>query len=157
SCAASSPQGPGEEDRPGSRLPHPPSYILPKTGWPGQEQSDAGGGNRGREQPAVVCEAHRALYNSDASRGQGVTSLSGTGGPLLTDGQGMTEREWLEGADPWPMLEWLRDEASAQIATARKLRLFACACCRLMWEKLPGPPSRHLQPVRQLVEVAERF
>src|SRR5437868_3836022 len=37
----------------------------------------------------------------------------------------MTERDWLEGTDPRPMLAFLRDRASE-----RKLRLFACACCR---------------------------
>jgi hypothetical protein len=39
----------------------------------------------------------------------------------------MTEAEWLKFRDPEKMLEYLRGRASE-----RKLRLFACACCRAM-------------------------
>jgi hypothetical protein len=61
----------------------------------------------------------------------------------------MTETEWLESADPRPMLRWLRGRASE-----RKLRLFACAVTRLL------PP--HLDPAEgsereTAVAVAERF
>jgi hypothetical protein len=37
----------------------------------------------------------------------------------------MTEVEWLAATEPTPMLEFIRNKASD-----RKLRLFACACCR---------------------------
>jgi hypothetical protein len=58
----------------------------------------------------------------------------------------MTEAEWLVCTDSEVMLEVVRDKA-----TVRKLRLFACACCRHVWHLLADPRSR------QAVEVAERF
>ena len=58
----------------------------------------------------------------------------------------MTEREWLECADPHPMLDFLAGKASE-----RKLRLFACACCyRAAWY---GQDKSS----RLAVEVAERY
>src|SRR5215207_6967877 len=61
----------------------------------------------------------------------------------------MTEAEWLTDADPRPMLEWLRTRASA-----RKLRLFACAVARL----LPAPADEAEARERAAaVDVAERF
>jgi hypothetical protein len=57
----------------------------------------------------------------------------------------MTEEEWLACTDPEPMLRRVRRRASE-----RKLRLFACACCRLVWPLLSDPRSR------RAVEVAER-
>src|SRR5438874_4119765 len=59
----------------------------------------------------------------------------------------MTEQEWLTSTDPTPMLRFLREQQVSE----RKLRLLACACCRLIWEHLPDPRSR------QAVEVAEYF
>jgi hypothetical protein len=45
----------------------------------------------------------------------------------------MTEADWLTSTDPTPMLEFLRGKA-----TERKLRLFACACCRHAAHLFPG-------------------
>jgi hypothetical protein len=58
----------------------------------------------------------------------------------------MTEAEWLACTDPQKMLGFLEGRASD-----RKLRLFACACCRHTWHLF----SDHR--VREAVEVAERL
>jgi hypothetical protein len=51
----------------------------------------------------------------------------------------MTEAEWDACADPTAMLESLRGKASG-----RKLRLFAVACCRRIWDLLPHQANRDL-------------
>ena len=58
----------------------------------------------------------------------------------------MTEAEWSASENPEVMLEFLTAAASD-----RKLRLFACACCRQIWDWLPEGPSR------RAVEASERF
>jgi hypothetical protein len=58
----------------------------------------------------------------------------------------MTEVEWQQCEDPKPMLEHLGDKISS-----RKLRLFACACCRSVWGLLAE------EPIRRAVEAAESF
>ena len=44
----------------------------------------------------------------------------------------MNERDWSACTDPTVMLNHLRGRASE-----RKLRLFAVACCRHIWDLLP--------------------
>src|SRR5262245_25246008 len=59
----------------------------------------------------------------------------------------MTEEEWRKCADPDQLLAALYDPVRVSY---RKLRLFACACCRI----LPGFMSS--EPDRQSLEFAER-
>jgi len=58
----------------------------------------------------------------------------------------MTEAEWLTCTDTVTMLGFLRGRGSR-----RKRRLFACACCRLIWHRIPDGPCR------ELVRTAERL
>jgi hypothetical protein len=58
----------------------------------------------------------------------------------------MNELEWMHSVDPDAMLRFLQGQVDD-----RRLRLFACACCRRIWNLLDRPPSRWA------VEVAERY
>jgi hypothetical protein len=58
----------------------------------------------------------------------------------------MTEADWQEGEDVGDMLTFLEGKLSE-----RKLRLFACACCRRIERFLVDPRSK------RLIEVSEQF
>src|SRR5437868_6381671 len=57
----------------------------------------------------------------------------------------MTEAYWLTCNDPDTMLHFLAGQA-----TNRRLRLYACACCRRIWPALTDPAHR------RAAETAER-
>ncbi len=63
----------------------------------------------------------------------------------------MTEAEWLECREPESLIWFVRDRRGMVRTKAgrRKLRLFACACCRLVWELILD------EPCRRAVEVTE--
>jgi hypothetical protein len=74
----------------------------------------------------------------------------------------VNEQQWLSGDDPAAVLRHLQtlhkdgysDLQRRQVVSVvsdRKLRLFACACCRAVWDRLTDPRSR------RAVEVAERY
>lgn len=72
----------------------------------------------------------------------------------------MDQAEWLASENPVAMLAYLAGPDSSQMylpagrragRSDRKLRLFACACCRQVWDRLTDPRSR------RAVEVAERY
>jgi hypothetical protein len=60
----------------------------------------------------------------------------------------MDESEWNACTDPVEVLRFLQDIGRA---SDRKFRLFACACCRRIWQRIPEPCSR------RAVEVSERY
>lgn len=70
----------------------------------------------------------------------------------------MNEERWLSGTDPIEMVEFLRGNPTSEDSVTwwnsrwrfdedvtghdRKFRLFACACCRRIWNQIPEPCNR---------------
>jgi hypothetical protein len=56
----------------------------------------------------------------------------------------VTENDWLASRDPQAMLTFLSQRG---ITDDRKHRLFACACCRRIWDQFPDERNRDLVAV----------
>jgi hypothetical protein len=74
----------------------------------------------------------------------------------------MTEQEWLTGIDPHIMVGWVSCLAGevpyARPQTAfsdRKFRLFACACCRQVWDKLEPAAKAAVEAAERAADSAE--
>jgi hypothetical protein len=71
------------------------------------------------------------------------------------------EGGWLACDDPREMLSWLTDRAEARggrqagVPRDRKLRLWACACLRLCWDKLPSESRSAVEFIEAFVEGAD--
>jgi hypothetical protein len=63
----------------------------------------------------------------------------------------MTEAQWLASESPREMLAFLRRHRLAAPGVRRRLRLFACACCRSFWDQFDD------ERCRRAVEVSERY
>ena len=67
----------------------------------------------------------------------------------------MTEAEWLAATDPQPLLGFMVPISSLwkrpRKVSDRKVRLFACACCRRIWHLLSDGGDR------KAIEVTERY
>jgi hypothetical protein len=59
----------------------------------------------------------------------------------------MTEKEWRTAAEPFSMLDHLQPYCEE---LSEELRLFICACCRIIWDKLDDCS-------RRAVEVGDRY
>src|SRR5262245_35768379 len=74
----------------------------------------------------------------------------------------MTDSQWLEGSDPqamlsllgyWPSRGWPSIRVPCHsLATDRKLRLFACACCRAAWDELEPSTRRQVQLIERYAD-----
>jgi hypothetical protein len=67
------------------------------------------------------------------------------------EGDEVEETQWLAGADPQPMLQFLRAGASG-----RKLRLFTCACARRLWSLLPAASRAAVEAAERLADAPSR-
>ncbi|HEY7314823.1 MAG TPA: hypothetical protein VH643_36090 [Gemmataceae bacterium] len=111
---------------------------------PGFQQIQSKNETRQVHIPRVIDLLDEAKESMDMRAGAGYAAnwtTEGTSGEKT-----VTEAEWLACTDPLLMLKSLRRKSSE-----RKLRHFACACCRDIWHLLTVEHSR------TAVEVAERF
>lgn len=70
----------------------------------------------------------------------------------------MTESEWLSSTDPAAMLRSLVARYSAQrrhgeLPDLERLRFFACACCRRVWDLLDSDHRRSVEMIEEHIQI----
>lgn len=98
------------------------ALILSPPDQPGQHLGEASRGSEGL--------VRRLADERFCGRLRRAESAEEIGGIVQAEG-GMTRREWMSCEDPLAMLGLLRDTGPT---FKRKLRLFAAACCREVWD-----------------------
>jgi hypothetical protein len=105
--------------------------------------------------PCACCGDVAVFLLSDEAAGKEISCPSTGRKVRVVRYQPFEEAEWLACDDPCVLVQWVDGLFPSQRrdarVTTRKLRLFACSCCRLVWDLLTDPRSRHA------VEIAERF
>src|SRR5947209_13151513 len=88
-----------------------------------------------------------APHGQSTDAGRAATGWTAAAGDWFMTGEAMTEAEWLTCADPQRILGCLLGRAGD-----RKLRLFACSCCRRIWDHLPKASRKALKAVEEYAD-----
>jgi hypothetical protein len=105
--------------------------------------------------PCACCGEVAVFLLSDEAAGKEISCPSTGRVVRVVRYQPFDEAEWLACDNPCILVKCVvglpPSYRQDPRVTTRKLRLFACSCCRVVWDLLTDPRSRHA------VEIAERF